>query len=878
MDDANPIATFLFTDIEGSSRLWEREPARMQVALARHDALARAAAVGQGGSIVKMTGDGMCAVFKDPRGAIDATLVFLRGLALPTASDDCELKARCGIHVGAAQWRDNDYFGQTVNRAARIMGAAHGGQVLLSQAVVDLVRGRLPEALSLRDLGSVRLRDLANPERLYQVLHPALRQDFPALRSLEAAPNNLPQQVTSFVGREYELDEARKALARTRLLTFLGAGGIGKTRLSLQVAAEALDDYPDGAWFVELAPIADPRLVPQVVASTLGVKEDASASIADALVAHLADKTSLVVLDNCEHLLDACARLADRLLRDAPKVKLLVSSREPLHIAGEAVYPVPALAVPDPGKRADDSAIATFASVRLFLERATAVSPSFRITDANATTVAEICRHLDGIPLAIELAAARVRAMPLDAIAARLHDRFHLLTGGSRTALPRQQTLRALIDWSHDLLPPAERVLFRRLAVFAGSWALDAAEKVCAGGEIEEAQVLDLLVSLVDKSLVVADLDDGRYRMLETIREYASERLQASGEGAGLRDRHLDHYVARAVAAAPNLYGPDQGKWYAQLDADRENLRAAHAWCNHAEGGGAKGLQLVNAIKPYWFSRGLLKVGKHATLEALGRPDAQARDLQRCLALFAVGQLCSFLGDYGEAIGYLEGSLAIARELDDRFRVAATLQPLGLAAVGQGDFAAGRRYLDEALALAKEIGDLSQIAGAANAVAQLNRMEGDLAGAEPLYGQVIAMGRKLDDPELVAIGLLNLSMVYIARGTRGGARQSLQEVLAIAEETQSIPAGQSAMEVAAGFASELGEAERALRYFGAAEANMRATGIQRDPIDDAFLQPLIGRARAALSPETANAAERAGHEAGYEGTLADMRAWLALPG
>ena len=878
MDDANSVATFLFTDIEGSSRLWEREPARMQAALARHDALARAAVVGQGGSIVKMTGDGMCAVFQDPRGAIDATLVFLRGLAEPMASDDLALQARCGIHVGAAQWRDNDYFGQTLNRAARIMGAAHGGQVLLSQAVVDLVRGRLPDALSLRDLGFVRLRDLASPERLYQVLHPALRQDFPALRSLEAAPNNLPQQVTSFVGREHELDEARKALARTRLLTFLGAGGIGKTRLSLQVAAEALDDYPDGAWFVELAPIADPRLVPQVVASTLGVKEDASASIADALVADLADKTSLVVLDNCEHLLDACARLADRLLRDAPKVKLMASSREPLHIAGEAVYPVPALAVPDQGKRAGDSAIATFPSVRLFLERATAVSPSFRITDVNAVTVAEICRHLDGIPLAIELAAARVRAMPLDAIAARLHDRFHLLTGGSRTALPRQQTLRALIDWSHDLLPPAERVLFRRLAVFAGSWALDAAEKVCAGGEIEAAQVLDLLVSLVDKSLVVADLDHGRYRMLETIREYAGERLQASGEDAGLRDRHLDHYVARAVAAAPNLYGPDQGKWYSQLDADRENLRAAHAWCDHAEGGGAKGLQLVNAIKPYWFSRGLLKVGKHATLEALGRPDAQARNLQRCLALFAAGQLCSFLGDYGEAIGYLEGSLAIARELDDRFRVAATLQPLGLAAVGQGDFASGRRYLDEGLTLATEIGDPHQLAGAANAVAQLNRMEGDLAGAEPLYGQVIAMGRKLDDPELVAIGLLNLSMVYIARGTRGGARKSLQEVLAIAEETRSIPTGQSAMEVAAGFASELGEAERALRYFGAAEANMRATGIQRDPIDDAFLQPLIGRARAALAPESAKAAERAGHEAGYEGTLADMRAWLALPG
>jgi predicted ATPase/class 3 adenylate cyclase len=877
MDDASAVETFLFTDIEGSSRLWEREPARMQVALARHDALARGAVADHRGSIVKMTGDGMCAVFDDPLCAIDAALAFLRGLAALGEDDALELKARCGIHVGGAQRRDNDYFGTTVNRAARIMSAAHGGQVLLSQPVVDLVRGRLPETLSLRDLGLVRLRDLASPEHLYQVLHPALRQDFPALRSLEATPNNLPQQSTSFVGRERELAEARAALVRTRLLTLFGAGGIGKTRLSLQLAAEVLDDYPDGAWFVELAPIADARIVPQAVASALGVKEEGGRSITDTLVAHLADKTALVVLDNCEHLLDACARIAERLLREAPRVKLLASSREPMRIAGEAVYPVPALAVPDAGARAEDAAVAAYASVRLFLERASAVLPTFRITDANAATVAAICRHLDGIPLAIELAAARVRAMPLDMIASRLHDRFHLLTGGSRTALPRQQTLRALIDWSHELLSPAERVLFRRLSVFAGGWTLDAADQVCSGEDVARSQVLDLLASLVDKSLVVADLEVGRYRMLETIREYAAERLRESGEEATLRDRHLDHCLALAETAAPHLYGPEQGAWYSQLDADRDNLRAAHSWCDRAAEGGSKGLRLVNAIKPYWFSRGLLKLGKHATIEALDRPGAQARDPQRCHALFAVGQLCSFLGDYGEAIGYLGESLSIARELGDRLRVAATLQPLGLAAVGRGDFAAGRQYLDEALALAKEIGDLSQIAGAANAVAQVHRMEGSLGEAEPLYAEVIAAGRNLRDPYLVAVGLLNLAMVYVARGAHGGARQALQEVLAIAEETKSMPAGQSALEVASGFAAALGEPERSLRYFAAAEANTDLTGIQRDPTDDAFLRPLIAKAREALDAAAAKAAERAGHDAGYERTLADVRSWLAAP-
>jgi predicted ATPase/class 3 adenylate cyclase len=878
VDSAHSVETFLFTDIEGSSRLWEREPARMQIALARHDALARRTVEERGGSIVKMTGDGMCAVFGDPRDAIDATLAFLRGLAEPVASDACELKARCGIHVGTAQARDNDYFGTTVNRTARIMSAAHGGQVLLSQAVVDLVRGRLPEEVSLRDLGFVRLRDLASPERLYQVVHPSLRRDFPALRSLEGTPNNLPVQATSFVGRERELDEAREALERSRLLTLFGTGGIGKTRLSLQLAAEVLDDYPDGVWLVELAPIADPRLVPQVVASVLGVKEDAGLSIADALAAYLADKAALVVLDNCEHLLDACARLAERLLRAAPQMKLLASSREPMRIPGEAVYPVPTLAVPEATRPGDEGAVATYPSVRLFLERATSVLPSFRLTGANAGTVADICRHLDGIPLAIELAAARVRAMPLDAIATRLHDRFHLLTGGSRTALPRQQTLRALIDWSHDLLVPAERVLLRRLAVFAGGWALEAAERVCAGGEVGEERILDLLGTLVDKSLVVAELDAGRYRMLETIREYAGERLEESGDAAIVRERHLDHYLALAETAAPHLYGPEQGGWYSRLDADRENLRAAHAWCDHAAGGGGKGLRLVNAIKPYWFSRGLLKMGKQAMREALGRTDAQTRDLARCLALFGLGQLCSFQGDYAEAIGYLEESLAIAREIGDRFRVAATLQPLGLAALGLGDFASGHRHLNEALALAREIGDPLQIAGAANAVAQLHRMEGNLAAAEPLYEQLIAVGRQVRDPYLVAVGLLNLSMVYIARGARSGVRQSLLEVLAIAEETQSIPAGQSALEVAAGFAAECGDAERALRYFAAAEANTRATGIQRDPTDDAFLQPLIDKARGALGVDAVKAAEHVGHDAGYEGTLHDVRAWLGQSG
>jgi predicted ATPase/class 3 adenylate cyclase len=871
MDDAGTLATFLFTDIEGSSRLWEREPVRMQSALATHDAIARRVVEARLGRIVKMTGDGICAVFEDPLAAVNATVDFLCALANPP-DGVLELRARCGIHVGIAQLRDHDYFGNTVNRAARIMSAGNGGQVLLSQAVVDLVRGRLPDAITLRDLGQVRLRDLASPERLYQVQHPSLRHDFPALRSLEATPNNLPQQATSFVGRESELEDVRKLLSRTRLLTLVGAGGIGKTRLSLQLAAEVLDDYVDGVWFVELAPIADERLVPHAVATVLGIKDEPGRALAETLVSSVASKRLLLVLDNCEHLLGACASLAERLLRGAAGVRVLAASREPLRIGGETTYPVPALAVPASGKGDKDATYASYPAIRLFDERARAVLPSFRLDAQNGATIAEICRHLDGIPLAIELAAARVRVMPVETIAGRLGDRFRLLTSGNRTALPRQQTLRALIDWSHDLLTEPERVLFRRLSVFAGGWTLESSESVFGGGE--ESNVLDLLSSLVDKSLVAADVRSGRYGLLETMRQYAAEKLEASGEGEATRDRHLDFHLAFAETAEQHLNARDQASWLARLDAEHENLLAAHAWCDSSSEGGEKGLRLVNAAKAYWFSRGLLPMGKRAVLEALARSGAQRRAHERCVALFGAGQFCSFAGEYDEAIGYLEESLAIARELGDRKRIAATLQPLGFAELGRGRFVQARHYLEEAVDVARAIDDAHQLAAALNAVAQLCRVEGDLAGAEPLYDQVVALGRQLGNANLVAIGLLNITMVYVLRGAHGSARIALQEIVAIADDTHSMPVGQSALEVAAGFASALREYALALRMFGAAEANTHLTGIARDPADDAFLQPLIATAREELGAAAAAAAEQGGHDAGYDTALTEVRAWL----
>jgi predicted ATPase/class 3 adenylate cyclase len=868
------VTTFLFTDIEGSTRLWEQEPERMQAALARHDAIVRAAVESNDGEVVKMSGDGVHAAFQDPLGAVRASLQLQQALADVDATNGVSLRVRCGLHAGVNERRDNDFFGTAVNRAARIMSTAHAGQVLVSQAVAALIGERLPPGVALRDLGAVRLRDLANPERVYQVVHPQLRQDFPALRSLEATPNNLPQQMTSFIGRERELTEVRKLLATARLLTLLGVGGIGKTRLSLQVAADAIDDYPDGVWLAELAPLADARLVPQAVASVLGVKEEAGRPVVEALVKYVKDRRLLLILDNCEHLLDACAELSKQLLQAGPNLRILASSREPMRVAGETTFPVPALAAPDPYEKFIHTALRQYEAAALFIDRAVAAQPAFEISEHNAAAVAEVCHRLDGIPLAIELAASRTRALSVETIAARLNDRFRLLTGGDRTALPRQQTLRALIDWSHDLLTEQESTLFRRLAVFAGGWTIEAAEAIGADGDIDEAGVLDLLSYLVEKSLVAVEAEGRRYRLLDTVREYSNERLARSGEEKQVRDRHLAYYLALAEKARPELFGALQGAWLSRLDLERENLLSAHSWCDRTEDGADSGVRLVYAVKPYCFNRGLLGLGHRLTVEALARDGARGRNEARCRALADAGQYCSFMGRYREAQAHLEESLAIAREIQNTGMVARALQPLGMALLGQGDIATAQRYLEEALTLAREQGDKRELAGAINALAQLHRIQSDLETAEPLYNQVVAIARELGDREIIAVGLLNLAMACLGRGTNERARTILLEALTIAQEIGSRPAGQSVVEVCAGLAALRKEWERTASFYGVAEAQIAYTGIQRDPTDEAFLKPLVAKARAALGPAAFSAGENAGRALSYDDAIAQARAWL----
>ena len=874
MEVLSAVTTFLFTDIEGSSQLWERDHERMQVALACHDALARAAVESHRGTVVKMSGDGVHAAFEDPFDAVAAVLALQQMLADPAATGGVALRVRCGLHAGRAERRDNDFFGTVVNRAARIANSAHGGQVLLSEAVAALVSGRLPAGVTLRDLGQVRLRDLASPERLHQVMHASLRESFPALRTLEATPNNLAQQLTSFVGRRRELAEVRTLLRNSRLVTLFGAGGIGKTRLSQQLAAEAMDDFPDGVWFVELATLTDPRLVPQSVAFVLGVKEEAGRPVVEALLKYVGDRRLLLILDNCEHLIQACAELTTQLLQAGPHVTILASSREHLRVSGEASYPVPALAVPGAGKTVRLPAMTQYEAVLLFTDRAVAAQPAFQLTEQNAAAVADICQRLDGIPLALELAAARVRTLSVEMIAARLGDRFRLLSGGNRTALPRQQTLRALIDWSYDLLTENERLLLCRLAVFAGGWTLDAAEIVGAGGGIAERDVLDLLANLVEKSLVIMEAEGHRYRLVETVRQYAQERLDESRDAAASRTRHLAFYLALAETASPELVGPEQGAWLARLDLEGENLLAAHAWCDHADGGAKLGLRLIFAVKLYMFYRGLLALLHRATLEALARPGAQQRTLERCRVLHGAGQSSFFMGRFGDAQGFLEEGLSIAREIGDKGRAAMILEELGSVATGQGDLVIARGYFEQALNLAEEQGNKRALAAANNALAQLCRMEGDLDTAEHLYRKMLVLARSIEDRESIAIGLLNLAMVAIGRGTGAAARDMLQEVLAIAVEIGSKPAGQSALEVAAGLAALQQEWARAARLFGAAEAQTAQTGLQRDPADEVFLAPLMAQARVALGTARFDAAETSGRALGYEDAVAEVQGWL----
>jgi len=774
--------TFLFTDIEDSTRLWDAQPARMAAVLARHDALCRGVVAEARGRVVKTTGDGLYAAFEDPFEALSAAIELQRGVQALARESDLALKMRCGLHCGAAEARDGDYFGPAVNCAARVMDAAHGGQVLVTQAVVDRAGGRHPEGADLLHLGRMRLRGVASPVDVWQVRHGDLRGTFPPLRTLDSIPHNLPRHATSFVGREIQVAELIAHFDATNLLTLTGAGGCGKSRLALQVATSLLDTYPDGAWLVELAALADPSFVPHTVANVLGIVGEAGVSLTDTLVRHLESRTLLLVLDNAEHLLDACAQLVDLVLRRCRDVKLLVSSREGLGVPGEVIYRVPSLTTPDAKAGASPEHLATFEAVRLFTARAQAQVAQFAVTPQNATAVGSVCRRLDGIPLAIELAVARLRSMTVEEVDRRLDNRFRLLTGGSRTALPRQQTLRSLIDWSYDLLNTVEQALFCRFTVFAGGWTLEAAVAVCGGDGIGEWDVLELLTSLADKNLVVVEERNGatRYRLLETLREYGRERLRQSAVEEHWRDRHLAYVVALAEEALTHLRSADQTAWLDRLETEHDNVRAALSH-SRTPGADASELRLVAALWFFWLLHGHVAEGRSHLSAALSR----ARDQDESItarALSGAAILAFEQGDYVAARPLCEDALTMQQRSGNRAGMATSWHILASLAHIKGDYESARTLYERSLAIRRELGDHKGVADSLCNMGLVAAEQADYPSAMALYEESLAIQRQLGNKKGIANSLTNIGLVMHDLADYASARMHLEESLAICRQ------------------------------------------------------------------------------------------------
>ena len=807
--------TLLLADVEGSTRLWETASEEMTAAFANLDrTLAELVSAHHGVRPVEQgEGDSFVVAFTGTSDAVACALALQQAPLAP-------IRLRIGVHTGEVRLRDEgNYIGPAINRAARLRELAHGGQTVLSGITSDLVTDLLPDGAWLNDLGTHPLRDLPRPERVVQLCHADLHNEFPPLRERETvAVQRLPVQLTSFVGRVDEMNEIARLVDVNRLVTLTGAGGVGKTRLAVHVATNLVCEFGNGAWYVDLAPITDPDVVPITVARALGLPDQPGRPTMDTLLGFLRDRHMLVVLDNCEHLLDASAALCASVLGAAPKLTVLATSREPLAVTGETTWRVPSLSL-------------AHEAIELFTDRARQARPSFRITDDNVARITEICRRLDGMPLAIELAAARVRALSLTEILDSLHDRFRLLTGGSRTAVRRQQTLRASVDWSHALLTQPERVLFRRLAAFVGGFDLDAAQAVAGDDEVERYQVLDQLTLLVDKSLVVADDSAARtrYRLLETVRQYAQEKLGESGEADAVRSCHRDYYTAMAARLdAPA--GDDYERRIEQAETEFDNLRAAFGWSReHSDVELA--LALACSLQPLWQARGRIREGLvwfDAALADLDAQHAQVAAGVRARALADRAWLAVSVGD-ADSLGQAQQALAIAREVDDPALLARALTACGvIAAILRAE--AAEPYFAEAIGLARAVDDrwrLSQLlacqataasyAGdpiATRAPAEEGRdlaeaignrygsrfcrwclgvaqvYQGDLVGAAAQFGELVAEARTAHDVLVEVISLACLGVVLAWQGDTAAARAAADAAIEAAAELGGIAAAQ----------------------------------------------------------------------------------------
>jgi predicted ATPase/class 3 adenylate cyclase len=776
--------TFLFTDIEGSTallgRLGEDDYAQL---LAGHHALIRSALAAHEGREMDTQGDAFFAVFSSPRACVAAVLVMQQALAAQAWPGEEQVRVRMGIHCGEVARTATGLVGLEVHRAARVAAVGYGGQVLVSEAAAVLVRDGLPPAAALADLGSHRLKDLGRPERIFQLTAAGLQAEFPPLRSLgnPALPNNLPAQLSAFIGRDREVAEVRALVESSRLVTLTGAGGCGKTRLGLQVAAELLDGSGDGVWLAELAAVTGQDAVPAAFCEALRLAVNPGRPALEALLDALAPQDVLIVVDNCEHLIGGCAKTAEAILRRCPRVHLLATSREPLGIGGEAIYRVPSLSLPGPGD-CGSSAPGASDAVALFADRARANGVALPVDEQAGPMVVSVCRRLDGMPLAIELAAARLRSMSLAELHGRLDQRFRLLTGGSRTALERQQTLRATVAWSYSLLAGAEQLLLGRLSVFAGWFGLDAAEAVCGSGRIDVLDVADLLGSLVDKSLTVAEQAGRtlRYRLLETIRLFAAERLVEAGEeeAATVAAAHCAHFLALAEQAAPHLTGPEQGKWLARLDSDQANLQRAAGYAADRPDGTALVLRLGVALERYWRARSRLQEAFGLLVPVLSRPDARADP-----ALFAAALVPAIVAaqyvNVATARQLAEQAVQAARPLGDEQLLSTALAALCAACFFAGQPETGRPFGQESVERARRLGD--DVVLAQSLLVYL--MTIDPARSPQLVGEAIACTERSGDHFINSRLRSNAAAAALASGDIPAARAHLQ---AAAQAVQQI--------------------------------------------------------------------------------------------
>jgi predicted ATPase/class 3 adenylate cyclase len=760
--------TYLFSDIEASTRLWEEHPDDAPAMLARHDELIESQVARFGGSVVRPRGEGdsrFC-VFTRASDAVAAAAAVQ--IAFNEEPWKWPFAVRVALHTGEAELRDGDYYGSAVNRCARIRAVAHGGQTLISSATEELVRDALPEGATLRDLGGHRLRDLSAPVHLFQVCHPALRDGFPRLNSLDANANNLPVQLTSFVGRESDVGDIRDLVDKNRLVTLTGAAGCGKTRLALQAAAELVHSFPDGAWFVDLAPLADPAVVPDAIARTLGLQQEEGKELMATVIDSLSARHLLLVLDNCEHLLSASAGAVNEILLSCPHVSVLATGREALGVGGETTWRVPSLSLPTDTD--DLAALAESEASNLFIERARSASSTLKLTDDDAPAIAKICARLDGIPLAIELAAARIRMLSPSEIYEGLSDMFRLLTGGSRTALERQQTLRAAVDWSFGLLTDPEKVLLRRLSVFAGGFTLESCDAVCSDPGVSRAETMDTLSALVDKSLVVVERAEGatRYRLLETMRQYARERLLDSEDRLDARTRHLA-WVA-ALAARADLRGPDQLTWFRQLDAEHDNIRVALEWALSGDAGTA--LSLINDVALFWEVRGHWGEGK-AWIEAALALEGGA-DLTRGWTLFWATHFAWLHNDFAASEAFTSEAEQIARSCGDERLSAWVLMRRHLLATVAARPEEALEFWNQSMAIAEDIADRTLVIRLLNNRALTTR---DLQEGTELIERAVAVAREMGDVGSIGTTLQALGMYANANAEYARARVILREAL-----------------------------------------------------------------------------------------------------